>query len=264
MNRRIVCCLAASLLTLPASTSLAGAKEDLAEATRLLDNVQEEKAIPLLLKAIERKDASPSQLAEMWALIAVAKFNLRDEAGSRAAFRRALDADSSVSISKLLPPKGWSVFEQARVERERELSLEKARADKEQQERERNKPKIEPPPLPTLVTQAKPAGTSGRTIAGIGVGAAGVVAAAIGVGLWANAGSLHSRAASETDAAKAWDLYRSGSTQNSAGVGLLIGGAAAAAVGVVLILLPDSDASKPAAVTTMTVGPTGVAISGTF
>jgi len=260
---RIACSTLLAVLTAVPASAQAGPKEDLAEATRLLDNVEEEKAVPLLLKAIERKDATPTQLAEMWALVAVAKFNLRDEAGAKVAFRRALDADSSVSISKLLPPKGWAVFEQARVERERDLAAIKAAGAKD---KPKDQPGVAPAATAAAKAEPKPSGLSPRAVAGIGVGAAGVVAAAVGVGLWANAGSLHSQAVAEPAAAKARDLYQSGSTQNSAGVGLLVGGAVAAAVGVVLFLLPDSGSEPAPAPTTtsVTVGPAGLAISGTF
>ena len=251
MTRHIVYALLVVLLALPAS-SWAGAREDLAEATKMLENVEEEKAIPLLLKAIERGDATATQRAEMWALVAVARFNLRDELGSRQAFRKALDADSSVSISKLLPPKGWSVFEQARIDRERELADAKARAAKDQ-------PLLVAPPPPVKVEAKAEAGLSTRKIAGIAVGVAGVVGLGAGIGLMANASSLHDKAAAETEAMKADDLYRSGSTQRTAGIGVLAVGAAAAVAGVILIALPEGKAA-----TTVMVGPSGVAVAGQF
>lgn len=59
---------------------------------------------------------------------------------------------------------------------------------------------------------------------------------------------------------KADDLFRQGSTQNTAGTAMLVVGAVAAAAGVVLFVLPDSLFGG----TTVSAGPTGIAVAGQF
>ncbi|HEY3450056.1 MAG TPA: tetratricopeptide repeat protein [Myxococcales bacterium] len=245
MTRRLVVCLCLALAAaLPASAG-AGPKEDIAEATRLLENVEEEKAVPVLLKAVENLGASPSERAELWGLLGVARFNLRDVAGARDAFRKALDANPALSSSKLLAPKGRALVEEVRAQREEEL---KAKA---------SQPVPAKPVVVARPAEGPPFSTKG--ILGLGAGGGGVVALAIGAGLAANAGSLRSQAVGEADAMKADQLFRSGRSQRAAGIGLLSAGTALVAAGVALFFWPESKSS-----TTVLVAPTGVAVAGRF
>jgi len=251
MSRRLAIVRAALGLALLAiatpGSARAGVAEDMAEATRLLENVEEEKAVPLLLKAVEDPAVTPAEKAELYGLLGVARFNLRDEAGAREAFRKALDADPSISVFKMLAPKGRALFEEVRVQREEELAKAVTPAL--------------PPPPPPLAVSARPSGLAlgTRAIAGLGVGAGGVVALAVGAGLFANAGALRAQAVAEPSAMSADAIYRSGATQRGAGIGLLAAGAAMVAGGLALFLWPDSPA--PVAVG---VGPGGIALAGQF
>ncbi len=245
MSRLLPIALVLAGLPLPAA---AGAKQDIEEANRLLDAVQEENASALLSKALSRGDASPAQRAEMGILLAIARFNLRDVKGTRTAFRSALDADPTVRPPKSLPPKGWSIFEEVRVERDKDLA------------KAAEPPKVAPGSGPIKVGQPAPTPRmSGRKIAGIGVTAGGVAAAVAGAVALQNAAGLRNRAVAEPDAMTSAALFKSGASSNTAG-GVLLGiGAAAAAAGATLFLWPEG--GHPAAVS---VGPAGVSMAATF
>jgi len=232
------------------SAARAGAAEDLAEAQRLLESVEDEKAVPLLLQALENPAATPAERADLWGLLGVARFNLRDEPGAREAFRKALDADPSRSVSKLLAPKGRALVEEVRAQREEELKAKAAAASA-------------PPQVIVIVKPAEPL-LGPREIAGLGVGAAGVVALAVGAGLAANATSLRGQAVAEPDAMRADGLFRSGKAQHGAGIGLLGAGAALAAAGVALFVWPEAKAAETPAGPAVVLAPNGVAVAGRF
>lgn len=246
MTRRLVACLCFALAaSLPAASARAGAKEDVAEATRLLENVEEEKAVPVLERAVADAGAAPAELAEAWSLLGVARFNLRNEAGAREAFRKALDANPALSVSKLLAPKGRALVEEVRAQREEELKAKASQAA------------VEPPKVIVIEKPAEPLLTT-REIAGVGVGGAGLAALAVGAGLAASAYSLRDQAVSEPDANKADQLFRSGKTQRTAGLTMLGVGTAVLAAGVALFFWPETAGTK------VVVAPNGVAVAGRF
>src|SRR5881394_732370 len=90
--------------------ALAGPREDIVEARRLLGEVNEEKAIQVLSRALDRGDADSKQKGEIYVLLGIARFNLRDEEGADLAFSRAVENDPEAALPQHTSPKARAVF----------------------------------------------------------------------------------------------------------------------------------------------------------
>jgi hypothetical protein len=216
---------------------MAGLSEDLDEATRDLKKLDEEKAVQVLTRALDRGDATPNQQAEIYVLLAIARNNLRDEEGARLAFRRALEANTDVALPKFAAPKTRQVFDEVKA---------KFEADRIQ---------FAPPPAvsapaPAAVDSTKvspatslqkegvtPPTHPSRVIAWVGLGCAIVGTATGGIGVEANVGarSLRAQAVAESDAMGAYTKYQQAVSQNNGGIFLDVAAGVLLAGGATLI-----------------------------
>src|SRR5262245_34223949 len=107
-----------SLPACVAALMVAASGDDVTEATRLLRATRDEAALQLITRALDREDVAAGTRAELYVLLGIARYNLRDEEGTRLAFKRAVQADLEV-LPKLVPPKARAIFEQMRSQVER-------------------------------------------------------------------------------------------------------------------------------------------------
>ncbi len=252
----------------------AGAASDIAEGTRLLRKVREEQAIHILTRALDRGDATLPQRAQIYVLLGVARFGLRDEEGARLAFRRALEAKGDVPFPRFGHPKARKLFEAARVE---------PAATPPRPDPPLLTPEVPPPPPPAIAeipeppapvqlapaapivapaaVQARPLprGVSGKTWAGTALAVAGGVAAGVGAWLMLDAQSLRQRAVDEPDAISSDALYRQAVSQDGTGFVLAAASGGAAIIGLIVALWPSDRGDAAVAVT-----PGGAAFAARF
>lgn len=245
----------------------ARAERDLAEASRLVKSLREEQAIGLLTKTIDRGIDSPALKAQVYVLLGVARFNLRDEEGARLSFRRAFAADPTVALPKSAPPKTRALFED-----ERARSPEPAQSPPEPPPAP--KPAAEPqlslPVAPPAVEVVRPAERavahpgsdgSGRRWAGLATGLLGVAGVATGGVMVASASSRRDAAQADPVASSASRTFEQAQAQQRVGQYVAGGGAAVLAVGLALVLWPASSSSPRAS---LSAGPGGVGVYGRF
>ena len=135
------------MFALVALTLLAGVKEDLAEATRLLKSAQEEAAVQVLTRALDRGGLQGSQRSQLYLLLGIARVNLRDEEGAALAFTHGVEADANAKLPpKIAPPRARELFEAAKAEVARKAALPPV-----------PEPKPEPAPEPPPAVVAMPA-----------------------------------------------------------------------------------------------------------
>jgi tetratricopeptide (TPR) repeat protein len=101
----------ALLLAIPVH-AFAATPDDLAEARAHLRDSQEERAIVLLSRSLDRQDASPGLTRDIYLLLAHARFNLGDEEGARLAVRRAGAVDPHAILAPIASPKFLALFEE--------------------------------------------------------------------------------------------------------------------------------------------------------
>jgi hypothetical protein len=230
----------------------ASAKDDLVEATRLLKAVQDEQALAVITRALDRGDATPQQTAELCVLLGIARFNLSDLEGARLAFRRALKANGMVALPPRVAPKVRALFDQVKSE---PIAPEP--------------PPAPPQPLaqaqasaPSEVVKPAPEPASGlgtRRIAGIAVAGAGLVAGVIGGVMIGTAYSARDQAQAQMNADNARTQFSAAQSQLLIGQILTGAGAAVLIAGIVLAVWPAS-ASQVA----LLFGPSGGAVRVRF
>jgi hypothetical protein len=233
-----------------AASAGAGTGDDVADATKLLRSSRDEAALQLITRALDRDTVAAPQRAELYVLLGIARFNLRDEEGAKLAFKRAVEANLEV-VPKLVPPRARGLFEQMRA----------------QVERTRNEA---PPPAPTpepvaaaapaapcpverpVVQAAAPEVTAAppepmvRRYVGLGLLAVGAAAVGTGAFLMGNAAGQRAAAVATPDALGADRTYLSAVGTHWAGFGVLCGGAAVAIVGLIVAVWPSSSPSSVA------------------
>jgi len=221
----------------PAATSTA---EELVEATRLLREVREEQAVLVLTRALDRGTASDAERAQLSVLLGIARLNLHDEEGARLAFRRALEAQPTVSLPRLAPPKSRALFEA------------------ERRDREERPPAPRPAPPGPELTAAAPSAPARRPV-GLGLGIAGVVGAGVGVYLVLDSQALRQQAQLEPGALQAQRLFQDAQTRRTWGWIAVGAGAALAVGGALLALWPEPEVGLK-----VTVGPASLGLAGRF
>ena len=224
-----------------AASAFASAGEELAEAARLIKAAQDEQAVVVLTRALDRGEVG--ERAQLYVLLGVARFNLRDEEGARLAFGKAIDADAQVSLPRLASPRVRTVFDEERA------AWDKRRADA---------PKVAPltpPPIPVVTTS--PSGSTRRWI-GLGVAIAGAAGAAVGGVLVGQSGSQRAQAVADPDALSAQATFKQAQGTRQLGWIVLGAGAAVAVAGGAFALWPAGET------TTVAVGPGGVSVQGRF
>jgi hypothetical protein len=244
--------LALVLAVVAPAVARAGTAEDIAEARLFLKSAQDEQAVIVLSRAVDRGDASRPQKIEIFLLLGMARFNVQDEEGARLAFKRALETDADAQLPKLAPPKTRKLFDEVRA------ALEKERLAAPVVAPARAAPPPPPKPEETPVVSAKP-GLGGRRIAGVVVGALGLAAA--GTGIWvAHSGvAMRNDANAQPEAAQAESTYQQAKTRYAVGWAVIGVGAAAAVAGLVVAVIPSAEA--PA---TVSLTPQGVVLAGRF
>jgi hypothetical protein len=239
-------------LCLPASVVaavLAGAGADLTEAAKLLQSSQDEAALQLASRALDRDDVSAAQRAQLYVIVGVARFNLHDSEGAGFAFKRAFEADPAVS-PKPVPPKARHLFDQARGE------ARPARVEA---------PQAEPAPsmvvaAPRCVNETPPPDPGMRRWVGLLVLTVGIAAGSIGGDLLGTAYGQRAVALAAPDAlGAALDFQRSVITYD-VGLALLGAGAAFAIAGVITTIWPSP---KPAGLA-LGLSTNSVLVSGRF
>jgi len=219
-------------LVLLSATAQAGAKQDAAEGARLLKELQEEQAIAVLTRALDRGDATKAEEAELALLLGLARFNLRDEEGARLAFKRGLVADGSAELPKLASPRARALFVQVKAAVDDERA--KARAAAAQS--------VAAPPAAVEVTQPPSSGgPSARQVSGVVLAVAGVAAAAVGGWAIGDAYSQRSAAVKEPDALTAKSLFDTGQSRLTLGTVLVIAGGVVLVGGAAIFFWPSSD-----------------------
>jgi hypothetical protein len=226
----------------------ATARDDLAEATRLLQQSRDEAAIQVASRALDRDDVAASQRAELYLVLGTARFDLRDDEGARLAFRRALQADFEVA-PRPMPPKARALFDRTRAEV----------AD----ERTRQVP--EPSPKAVDAPGARAALTPSsephiRRWVGLLVIVLGLTAGSIGGDLLGASYGQRALAVASPDALRADLAYQRSLATLDAGLAVIGSGALVALVGALIAVWP-STASAPIAL-----GASGnsVLVSGRF
>jgi hypothetical protein len=240
------------LLLVPLLVLSASAKDDLAEATRLLKAVQDEQALAVITRALDRGDATPQQTAELCVLLGIARFNLSDLEGSRLAFRRALKANGMVTLPPRAAPKVRALFDEVKAE---PVAPEPPPAPPQPPT-----PTPAPGPVEVVKPAPEPASSLGtRRIAGIAVAGAGLVAGVVGGVLIGTAYSARDQAQAQTNADNARTQFAAAQSQLL--IGQILTGASAAILiaGIVLAVWPTS-ASQVA----LLFGPSGGALRVKF
>ncbi len=241
----------AAAMAVVAVTAHAGTPEDIAEAERLLRIARDDKALQILYPALDRGDASGPQLAQLFVLLGVARFNLRDEEGARLAFRRALDADAAAVLPRLVSPKTRALFDEVRVAATASRSGKAAAAAAGASPPEATRK----PPAGGAPTALSPATTSAplrrlelpdRKTVGVGVAVAGVAAGLIGGFFLHEADGLHTQAVAEPSAMSAYALYKRSLSDYWTGLAFVGSGAIVAAAGVALALWPRDSSARTA------------------
>src|SRR4051812_29539268 len=154
------------------AVACAGVKEDLAEATRLLKTAQEESALAVLTRALDRPGLAPGERAEAYVLLGIARVNLRDEEGASLAFQRAAEADANAVLPpKIAPPRARELFEAAKE------NVKKQAAAKPPPPAPAPAPVIAPVP-PSIVERPS------RALRTVSYVTAAVAAATLGVGIF--------------------------------------------------------------------------------
>ena len=211
-------CLAPTLATLTllgVASAWAGPAEDLVEARRLIKNVQDEEAIVVLSRAIDRGDTSPAQRAEIYL------------------WMRALESVPDLTCPKLAPPKTRELFEQV------SKALREAAA-KPAPPLSLPPPKVEPEPANTVPPEALAASRppTARRIGGAAVAVAGAVAVVVGALLVTDGLSLRDQSYSERNVLDSQSLFSRAQSRFGGGIGLLATGAVLVAGGTALAAWP--------------------------
>jgi len=209
----------------------AGAKQDAVEGARLLKELQEEQAIAVLTRALDRGEATKTEEAELALLLGLARFNLRDEEGARLAFKRGAIADASAELPKLASPKARALFVEVRSALEDEQARARAAAQ----------PVAVPSAATQVTEQPKPGTSLTRQVSGIALAVAGVAAVAVGGWALSDAYSQRSAAVKEPDALKAKSLFDTGQSRLTLGSVLIIAGGIVVVGGAAIFFWPASD-----------------------
>jgi hypothetical protein len=219
------------MLRVLAAVILSGVADDLAEATRLLKAAQEEAAVQVLTRSLDRSGLASSERASLYVLLGIARVNLRDEEGGSLAFQRALEADPTVTLPpKIAAPRARELFDSAKVEVSHRKALPKV-----------PEPKPEPaaPALtaaPPQVQQAKPADHAGRWI-GVALAVAGMASGGTGAYFMVSGTSLRGQAVSEPVATTSAQLFSRAQTDWAIGLSLVSVGAALLVTGIITALM---------------------------
>ncbi len=222
------------MVTALALLLLAGVKEDLAQATQLLKSAQEEAAVQLLTRALDRSGLSKPERAELYVLLGIARFNLRDEEGASLAFQRGIEANAAATLPpRLAPPRARELFESAKIDVGRRAALPPV-------------PEPRPDPQPVVVAaasapaaavaRAEPRTAVGRWV-GVAIAAVGAVAGGTGGFLLASGSGLRGQAVAEPVATSSARLFAQAQTQWATGMTLLGVGAVVLVAGVLVALL---------------------------
>jgi hypothetical protein len=206
---------AAGTLALLFSASLP--EDKLAEGRQLLHNLDEQGAIAALEEGLAAHPDPPIR-AQLAVYLGLARFNLLDSAGARAAFRQALLADPAVALPPTASPRAAVLFNE-----ERSLTLATA-----------------PPPTvhtSSEKTSSAQGGTWRKPTAWV-LGGASLVAAvgAVGFGIGSRSARSHADTAATANAARGdYDLAKSRATMANI---LFISAGALAAGSVALMFWP--------------------------
>lgn len=92
----------------------------LKEGIQLLKNMEDDRAVAALKKALSWPDNTPEIRAEIHLHLGIAHSNLVNRDAATASFRRALESDPQISLPGQTSPKIRRLFEQARAELEQE------------------------------------------------------------------------------------------------------------------------------------------------
>jgi hypothetical protein len=226
------------MFALVALTLLAGVKEDLAEATRLLKSAQEEAAVQVLTRALDRGGLQPSQRSQLYLLLGIARVNLRDEEGAALAFTHGAEADADAKLPpKIAPPRARELFEAAKAEVARKASLPPVPEPKAEPAPPPPQAVVAPAPVsPPPAVETAPKTGVGRWV-GIGLGIVGAAVGGTGGYFLANGSSLRAQSVMEPNAVMSAQLFDRAQTSWTLGLSLLGVGIALLIGGVLTALL---------------------------
>jgi hypothetical protein len=214
---------------------LCGVNEDLAEATRLLKAAQEEAAVQVLTRSLDRPALPSPDRARLYVLLGIARVNLRDEEGALLAFQRGVEASSTVELPpRIAPPRARELFEQAKAEVARRRALPPV-PEPRPERRDELAPPVTVAPA-AAVEQQKPASSTTRWV-GLALGLVGVGAGGTGAYFLVNGTSLRSQSVTEPVATNAAQLFGRAQSSWTAGLALVTIGAVLLVAGVITALL---------------------------
>jgi hypothetical protein len=245
--------LPACLLLLWVADVSAGTPDDIRDAYERIRKVDEEGAIRLLTRALDRGDATPSQKGEIYALLGLARFNLLDQEGARLAFEKAFDAYPPVALPPGAPPKARVLFDEVRVEAAR------ARRQREIAEREAAAKRAAELALLQKAQAGRPWTFYAATGVGV-IGLAGGVAGVVGIG---QAWSARTNAVRNNDALAAEQQFQRANDQYRLSQVLLIGGVTLTAASVGYLFWPRKAPEKKKGAQVF-LGPSSIAVAGEF
>jgi tetratricopeptide (TPR) repeat protein len=240
--RMIAAAVLACLLALPGR---AGANPHLAEGLRLLNEMEDARAIAALRRALDWPQNTPGLRAKIYLNIGIAHGNLLNREAASESFRRALAQDPSITPPERTSPKIKDLFQRVRAE------LKQRRSKPPPPPAE---PGPQPPPPPPAPTPAR----SSYLPAWIAAGAAGgSLVTAIVLGALSRSAANNAEDISLTyDEAKA---YHDKATHRALGANIMFGVAGAAAIASgVLFYLGYRNKEKARARVSLAADPTGV------
>lgn len=236
---------AAAALLLLVLPDRAGANPHLAEGLRLLNEMEDTRALAALKRALDWPDNTPKLRAEIYLNIGIAHGNLLHRNAASESFRRALEQDPSITLPDRTSPKIKDLFQRVRAELQQQRSRPPAPPTAE--------PGPQPPPLPPATPASSPY-LPAWIVAGV---AGGSLVTAIVLGALSKSSSNNAEDISLTyDEAKA---HHDKATRRALGANIMFGVAGAAAItSGVLFYLGYRGKEKARTRVSVAAGPTGV------
>lgn len=267
-----------TLLSLPVAAR-AGTVEDIQEAIRLIRAAQDEEAIQVVTRALDRDGVTRLQHVELYQLLGIARMNLLDKDGARLAFLHALRDAPRAELPLMAPPKTQELFQKVRRELQKNPAPPENLADSPHEPppepaTPEAQVRIDTPPLAPPVYEAPPVDRApaaeppevqtrpyrpGLRIGGICVAASGAVIALFG-GVAIFEGQLsYAQAASETDPFLRSSDRDAGAFFDAFGIGVAALGVIAAGAGIVMVVMSGSSSAVSVSPT-----PGGVSVVARF